>query len=229
MLQQVAKGLAALKDEVVFVGGVVTSLYVNDPAAPPVTASDDIDCVVKVAGLGEYAKFEDALRKLGFKRPVEEEDQKIICRWDYRGILVDVMPTDEKILGFSNKWYSDAVQNKVTIKLPDGTPIFIFSTPYFIATKLEALRGRGGDDIRLSQDLEDIVSVMDGCTDIEAQLNKAPGNVREYFREEFSRLLKDRGFLNEAIAGFLQAVRDYPTRSAKMIQIMERLLKDKVG
>lgn len=44
MLEMVAKGLQSLKDEVVFVGGAVTSLYINDPAAPPVTASDDVDC-----------------------------------------------------------------------------------------------------------------------------------------------------------------------------------------
>ncbi len=69
----------------------------------------------KVAGLTEYAKIESALRKLGFKRPIEEQDQKIICRWDYRGILVDVMPTDEKILGFTNRWYSEAIRQKVAI------------------------------------------------------------------------------------------------------------------
>jgi len=34
--------------------------------------------------------------------------------------------------------------------------------PLFIATKLEAFRGRGGGDVVTSHDLEDIVMVIDG-------------------------------------------------------------------
>src|SRR4051812_1067118 len=33
-----------------------------------------------------------------------------ICRWDYDGLTVDVMPTDGKILGFNNRWYSDGLK-----------------------------------------------------------------------------------------------------------------------
>jgi hypothetical protein len=28
-----------------------------------------------------------------------------ICRWIYQDIKVDVMPTDENVLGFNNQWY----------------------------------------------------------------------------------------------------------------------------
>src|SRR5688500_3862707 len=100
MIEIVARGLGKLKDQVVFVGGAVTSLYIDDPSSPPVTVSDDVDCVIEVTGLMQYAAIEKQLRKLDFKRPTDEEDQNIICRWNYQGISVDIMPTDEKILEF---------------------------------------------------------------------------------------------------------------------------------
>ena len=222
MIQEVAKGLKELKDSVVFVGGAVTGLYIDDPGAPPVTASDDVDCVIEVAGLAEYTKFEMTLAKLGFKRPVDEEDSRIICRWVYRGILVDVMPAQGKILGFTNRWYPEAVQEKMTITLPNGTPVFVFSAPYFIATKLEALKNRG-DDLRMSQDLEDIVSVLDGCTTIQTEMSSASDALKKYYKVEFRSILRDRDFLTEAVAGFLRSSGDYQARALRIIQFIERL------
>ncbi|MCM0605933.1 MAG: hypothetical protein KA715_07560 [Xanthomonadaceae bacterium] len=223
MLEMVAKGLGKLKDEVVFVGGAVTSLYIDDKAAPPVTASDDIDCVIQVASMNEYAKIEKILAKQGFKRPVDEEDQAIICRWDYFGILVDVMPTDEKILGFTNIWYSEAIKNKMTQELPNGTKISIFTLPYFVATKLEAFKGRGENDWRMSQDFEDIISVLDGCTTAEEQLKKVTGKLKTYFKKEFSQFTKDESHLREAVEGFLRPSKSTTSRSKKVIQLIHSL------
>jgi hypothetical protein len=225
MLQEVAAGLGSLKDEVVFVGGSVTSLYVDDPAAPSVTASTDVDFVIEVAGLTEYERLETELGRRGFGRPVDEEDQRIICRKSYRGILVDVMPTNGKILGFTNRWYQEAVREKVSCTLPNGASIFIFAAPYFVATKLEALSERGMSDIRLSHDLEDIVSVFDGCLTIEAQLDAAPDRLKEYFRAEFSGLIKDRAYFREAVQGFLRASRDYAFRSDRVMTLVDKLVR----
>jgi hypothetical protein len=49
------------------------------------------------------------LRQLGFSQGTEPDDP--ICRWVVEDVKVDVMPTDEDILGFSNKWYSQAIEN----------------------------------------------------------------------------------------------------------------------
>jgi hypothetical protein len=56
MLQEVARGLAELREDVVFVGGATTALYIDDEAAPPTTPSDDVDFVVEVASRSEYEK-----------------------------------------------------------------------------------------------------------------------------------------------------------------------------
>ncbi|MCC7440658.1 MAG: hypothetical protein IT285_03430 [Bdellovibrionales bacterium] len=218
MVEAVAQGLGELRDRVVFVGGAVTSLYVDDPHSPPVTVSDDVDCVIEVAGLLEYGKIEKLLYKQGFKRPVDEEHQKIICRWEFMGIVVDVMPTDESILGFSNRWYKDAIKAREAKSLPDGTSISVFSLPYFVATKFEALKARGGNDLRFSQDLEDIAAVLDGCSTAEAQLSAVPGGVRKYIQDECARLLAEPEFMLEALEGFL---RDQ-ARASRVMQIVVR-------
>lgn len=74
---------------------------------------------------------------------------------------LDVMPTDETILGFSNRWYKPAIEAATVVEL-DGFELRVVTTPYFIGTKLEAFRGRGKGDFYASSDLEDIISVLDG-------------------------------------------------------------------
>lgn len=158
MLQTVAKGLEELKDEVVFVGGVVAQMYVTDPAAAEIRPTKDVDCVIELSSRLKYDQLEDRLRKKGFANDISEG---VICRWIYKNIKVDVMPTDEKILGFSNIWYVEGIKNKIVKTLPDGEEIFVFSPEYFLAAKFEALKNRGSADLRQSHDFEDIIYILD--------------------------------------------------------------------
>lgn len=70
----------------------------------------------------------------------------VICRWRYDDIILDVMPTDEKILGFSNRWYPAAIQSASEYVLSDVITIRLIAAPYFLATKLEVFRQRGQND-----------------------------------------------------------------------------------
>ena len=108
--------------------------------------------------------MEEDLRTKGFAHDTSQGAP--ICRFVYRGIKVDVMPTDSDIMGFSNKWYGEGIENKITKVLPDGTEIFVFSPEYYVAAKLEAHKNRGGDDLRQSHDFEDIIYVLDNCNDV---------------------------------------------------------------
>ena len=44
--------------------------------------------------------------------------------------------------------------------------IRVVTAPYFIATKIEAFRGRGRGDFLASHDLEDLIFVIDGRSSI---------------------------------------------------------------
>lgn len=65
------------------------------------------------------------------------------------------------------------------------TALKIFSEPYFLASKLEAFKGRGAGDFRLSQDMEDIITVLEGSLNTTVELDKAPEPVNSYLKKEF--------------------------------------------
>lgn len=191
MLMATAKGLGPLKDEVVFVGGATIELYLAHPVSK-VRPTDDVDCVVEVLSLIDYQKIEERLRGLGFKHHIGPDVP--ICRWEYQGILVDVMPVEGKILGFTNRWYSEGFQKAVAATLPDGQGIRIFDLPYFVASKIEAFKGRGKGDFAASPDLEDIITVLDGVPDFQARMQQAPEDVRTYLQDSFAEFRGDERF-----------------------------------
>ena len=112
------------------------------------------------------------------------------------------MPLDEKILGFSNRWYKAAMGASVTRKLRDDLEIRMVTAPYFVATKLEAFKGRGRGDFLGSHDLEDVVSVVDGRETLSTEVRGAEKELREYVRREIAKLLANPGFI-DALPGFL--------------------------
>lgn len=223
MLQEVASGLRDLRTSVVFVGGATTALYINDNAAPSPTPSDDVDFVVEIGSLLELESLEKKLSQLGFKTPVDENPP--ICRKTFNGITVDIMPTDPEILGFSNPWYPEALAEKIESNLPDQTKIYIFSLPYFLATKLAAYESRGKKDPRWSQDLEDIVTVLDGNTDVSALIKSGSQKVTDYLKNELRELIADEPMFEEIAEGFLP----YGVERTGRVKRLLQMLKDFVG
>lgn len=104
---EAAELLGDLAEEVVFTGGAAVGLLITDPAVPAVRPTLDIDVIAEVATLAEYYRLQERLRAKGFTESMED---KVICRWRHGSIILDVMPTDEKILGFANRWYIEAVR-----------------------------------------------------------------------------------------------------------------------
>ncbi|MEG1856389.1 MAG: hypothetical protein RR231_12925 [Acinetobacter sp.] len=187
MLAVVANGLGEMKNEVVFVGGSVAELYANDPAASDIRATLDVDCVVEISSRLKYYELEELLRAKGFHN--DTTPGAPLCRWVYKQIIVDVMPIDDNILGFSNQWYGSGVENKITRTLPDGTDVFIFSAPYYLGAKFEAMLSRGGNDLRISHDFEDIIYILDNTTDIIEQISKTDESLKNYLANQFKALL----------------------------------------
>jgi hypothetical protein len=65
----------------------------------------------------------------------------VICRKRHResGLILDVMPSEARILGFANRWQGAALPHAALVQLPSGVEIRAVSPPYLIATKLEGL------------------------------------------------------------------------------------------
>lgn len=112
-----ARLLRPLLGELVFVGGAVTGLLITDGAAADPRTTFDVDAIAAITSYAEYAAFGDRLRSLGFLEDTSEGAP--LCRWVQQGTILDVMPLDEKILGFSNRWYRAAMKSSVTQQLLD--------------------------------------------------------------------------------------------------------------
>ena len=76
------------------------------------------------------------------------------------------------------------------------------TAPYFLATKLEAFRGRGRGDFFASHDLEDLIFVVDGSSTIVEEVRTETALLRGYLRTEITRLLASPGLV-DALPGYL--------------------------
>ncbi len=112
------------------------------------------------------------------------------------------MPIDEKILGFSNRWYKPAMESAQTVQLANDLPIRVVTAPLFLGTKLEAFKGRGKKDCFASHDLEDIIAVIDGRTSLLDEILHAPKELKVYLAREIQKLLGRQEFM-DALPGYL--------------------------
>jgi hypothetical protein len=193
-IELIASALGPLRDRLVFVGGCAVGLLITDNAAAPARVTFDVDLVARVSALAAYHGIEKEFVRLGFSRDTTSDAP--ICRWRYRGLEVDLMPMDSKVLGFANRWYPLAVVTAQDAKLPSGTMIKLITAPAFLATKFEAYSDRGGSDMLASHDLEDIINVVDGRPGLLEEVRSAPADVRAYLAGRFAQLLMAPEFLD---------------------------------
>jgi predicted nucleotidyltransferase len=184
LIETAASALGEFLDRVVFIGGCAVGLMITDTARPAVRATQDVDLIVEIGSKAEYCKLSKQLREAGLK-----EDQEVVCRWRLGALKIDVIPTDEEVLGFSNRWYPEAMRDARTVALPSGLEIRLISSPLLLATKIEAFYDRGGGDFGASHDIEDIVNLIDGRPELTDEIGSATNEVRNYLREEFDDLL----------------------------------------
>ena len=200
LLERAATMLRPLLPEIVFVGGCATGLLIPDPGAAAVRATYDVDVITEIASYADYVVFSDRLHELGFHE--DSREGAPLCRWQHRDLVLDVMPLDAKILGFSNRWYADALRTSANILLPSGLTIRAITAPYFLGTKIEAFRGRGQGDYFASHDLEDFVAVIDGRTSLLQEVREASPELCTFIGETVRTLLAAPRFL-DALPGYL--------------------------
>lgn len=175
-LARVHEELQRLGLDVVYVGGAIIGLYLDAFGASKARPTKDVDCIVAIEARPAYMMFETRLRDAGISPSAEEGDP--ICRWKIGGIKVDIMPFDEAILGFTNRFYRLGFATAQVVELPTGHQVKVLSPTLLLATKIDAYLDRGIDDPVASEDLEDIIAVLDGCVGIAEQVAGAPLPVR---------------------------------------------------
>lgn len=191
MLEFIARKLGPLNDEVIYLGGCTTALFISDSLSSDVRPTKDVDCIVDLVSRSEYYQFAKKLEKRGFKQSINEA---VICRWHYDDAILDVMPTDETILTFDNRWYKGAIINPTSYQLASDLTIKSVTAPYLLATKIEAFKDRGNRDYLGSHDFEDIITVIAGRTEIVEEINLENEELRKHLRFFFEEIMQDDDF-----------------------------------
>ena len=194
MLEQVAVALGPeLCKQMTFVGGCATGLLLTDQVTKEqVRHTDDVDLIVHTLGYVGFNALQNQLKAHGFKAPMPNPSEpEPICALYLGDLRVDFMPDDERVLGFSNRWYQAAMATATNYALTPDVNIQLVTPVYFLATKLEAYKGRGNNDVLSSRDIEDILNIVDGREELISEVKSAEPDVQDYIAEELSTLLAD--------------------------------------
>ena len=191
MLEFMARKLGPLNEEVVYLGGCTTALFITDPLSLDVRSTTDVDCIVDIISLPKYYQFGKKLSKQGFKQSASEE---VICRWHYDDAQLDVMPTDENILTFGNRWYQEAIEHAMLHQLADDLTIKSVTAPYLLATKIEAFNTRGNRDFLGSHDFEDILTIIAGRIEIVDEIVLQEHKLKTHLKHFFAEIIDDDDF-----------------------------------
>ena len=146
-----------------------------------------------------------AFMKLGFVQAMEDSTPPF--RWLLGGMQLDLVPLDEKVLGFANAWYRSGFDNAVVAEPEPGSTLRHLSAPYFLATKFEAYKDRGRNDVYASHDLEDIIAVVDGRTELHDELEQANADTQSYVVSNIRALVDHPEFTNALPGIVLRPIR----------------------
>lgn len=194
IVAQIARALKELKDQMVFIGGAVISLYTDDSSADEIRPTADIDMAVKLLNYKDWVKMQERLSELRF---FPDPNGHAIISYLYKGISVDIMPSEDSPVGPANRWYKLGFEDLWTTNI-DGVELQIFSAPCYLATKFEAFNSRGGN-YRTSHDFEDIIYVIDNRTSIVAEITKTHPEIKNFLKTEINKVL-DSPFHEEFIS-----------------------------
>ncbi|MBC7459798.1 MAG: hypothetical protein H7287_00405 [Thermoleophilia bacterium] len=193
--------VAPILSDAMLVGGAAIGIVLDDPGAATARATNDVDLVVAVDTRAGYELVADRLRALGL---TEDSDSTVICRWRHTasGTIYDVMPTHDRVFGFTNEWYAPAFRAAAERPLPGGTIVRCATPPYLLAMKLLAFDARGRGDLISSPDANDIAALIDGVPTLAEDVTASDERLRVWLAKRIGRLLA-AGHHADMILGYL--------------------------
>lgn len=218
VVAEVAEALKDIKQDMVFVGGAVVSLYTDDPAADEIRPTQDIDMTLNIVNLSHWEEVQAQLGALGFH---PDPFGHAICSYKYKDIPVDIMATEDGPLGPANRWYKIGFENLWTAKAKDQE-IKILSAPCYLATKFEAYNNRGSD-YRVSHDIEDIVYVLDNRIGIVEEIAKDDIRIANFIKAQLQNI-SNKGILQEVLMAHIHPLileERLPIVEEKITQILK--------
>jgi predicted nucleotidyltransferase len=216
---EVAEALQDLKQDIVFIGGAVVSLYTNDPAADEIRPTQDVDLTLNIFSFAHWQELQEKLDALGFH---PDPFGHSISSYKYNNIPVDIMAAEDGPLGASNRWYKIGFNNLQIAKAKDQE-IKILSAPCYLATKFEAFNNRGSD-YRTSHDVEDIIYILDNRIEIVEEIAKEDMLIANFIKEQLQTIIK-KGLMQEVLMAHIHPImleERLPIVEEKITQILNQ-------
>ncbi|AFL81138.1 protein of unknown function (DUF1814) [Aequorivita sublithincola DSM 14238] len=213
VISKVALALGDLNDQVMFVGGAVVSLYIDDTGAEDIRPTKDVDISLEIKSINELEELRVSLNKKGF---TQSHEDKVICRFRLEDVIVDVMGT--KSIGWApgDRWFELGYPKVYEVKL-DKISISLLQLPYYLAAKFSAFNERGKDP-RTSKDFEDIVYLLNYTSNIVEQITASEQEVKNFLKEEFKKIASEAKY-EEAILGHIY----YEEQEVRFKQINDKI------
>lgn len=193
VVEEVALALADLKDQMVFVGGAVVSLYANDPVADEIRPTSDIDMTINLVNFSNWAVLQEKLATL---KIYPDPFGHSICSYRYKDIPLDIIPANDSHIGESNRWYSYGFENLWQVNA-NKVAIKILPAPCYLAAKFDAFNDRG-KDYRTSHDFEDIIYVIDNRIEVVDEIYISHSDVKLFLQNEFKKAIQS-GFWEDIL------------------------------
>ncbi len=217
-VRRTAIALGGLLNEVVFVGGQMVPFFITDRGLHRMRPTDDVDVVVECRTRHAYHEFAQRLQAVGFH--LDQSPGAPVCRYRTTdGLVLDAMPLDGEILGFSNQWYPLVMDTAVSVDLTAGVVIRTAHPTALLATKWEAFLDRGYDDPFGSHDLEDLLMLIAGRPELENELRSLSLDVRTFIADS-ARLLRAAPWFDDVLEGTFPDAQRLPN---VLVRIRDRI------
>ncbi|MBI3568553.1 MAG: hypothetical protein HY084_10190 [Gemmatimonadetes bacterium] len=205
------RDLGPLATDVVFIGGAVAPLLHTASPLPEARPTKDVDGVLASTRYDHAHAFHDALRARGFRHDTAVSAH--LHRWHApSGVRFDLVPAGAHLGGSGNLWDAEAIASAVVATI-DGVAFRHVAAPAFLAMKLAAYADRGGDDLRASHDMEDIIALIASRPTVAAETAVASAAVRARLVAFATTLLKSG--LAEVVAAAHLNNADDPTTAIR--------------
>ena len=97
----------------------MTGLFITDEAAAEVRPTFDVDVIAEITSYADYATFSERLHAVGFRE--DASPGAPLCRWLIDEMKLDVMPLEERMVGFTNRWCRAAMNAATEKELEVGS------------------------------------------------------------------------------------------------------------
>ena len=120
--------------------------------------------------------------------------------------------------------HKPGMKHKIVYEVSKGIMIQLLPVTYYVATKLEAIWSRGGDDLRFSHDFEDLVFILNYSREFEGQFaSSVDMTLKTYLREQFQSLIERPCIMEEVLSSLPYGESE---SSERILSLMRRIAGD---